>query len=540
MTLPVDHLRRLLHAAIARAYPDVAPIAVPIEPTKEARHGDYTSTVAMQLSKVVNQPPVEVAQHILAQLGTVPILTKAEIAGPGFLNFFVEPKWLMKQVEKVLEDKKYGQNNSGKNQKIVVEFISANPTGPMTLGNGRGAFAGDTVAEVLRLSGWQVHREYYLNDVGKQVDILAESVLRRYWQQQGIPTEYPDYCYQGEYVSDLAKKLKLQMYKLQSMPVLRERIKGRILDMMIKDAQRLVEKKLHIHFDAWIKESSLYERKLDLKTLDVLRSHDLLYDKDEATWFRTTAFGDDKDRVLIKKDGEKTYFLSDIALRLNRFSQRGFDRELIWLGADHHGYLGRLKAAMAALGFAHRLEAQIVQLVRLLKDGQEVKMSKRAGTYVTLEEVVDEVGLDVARFFFLMHAPQTHMDFDLDLAKERSEKNPVFYVQYAHARIHSILKKTKDIPVKKNSELPHPAELNLVKALLNFPGVIAEVAASHETQKLPFYAIELATRFHDFYTHCRVIDQDTVITERLVLIQATQMVLAKALSVMGISAPEKM
>ena len=540
MTLPSEHLKRLLTGAIARAYPEIAQVDITIDPTKDIKFGDYTSPVAMQLSKMVHQPAPEVAHHILAQLGKVSMLNRAEIAGPGFINFFVEPKWLMQQTAKILADKTFGRNLSGKNQKIVVEFISANPTGPMTLGNGRGAFSGDTMANVLALSGWQVRREYYINDIGKQVDILAESVLRRYWQQQGIKTEYPEYCYQGEYVSELAQKAKLHMYNLQSMPALREKIKGRVVNLMITDAQRVVAKKLKINFDQWVRESSLYVRKLDQKTLEVLRSHDLLYEKEGATWFRTTAFGDDKDRVLIKNDGEKAYFLSDIALRYNRFAQRGFDRELIFLGADHHGYIGRLEAAMAALGYAKRLDVAIVQLVRLLKDGQEVKMSKRAGTYVTLEEVVDEVGLDVARFFFLMHAPETHMDFNMNLAKEHSEKNPVFYVQYAYARINSILLKTKKLPTKKNPDPPQPSELALVKALLEFPNVVADVAVSRETQKLPFYAMDLATKFHDFYTNCRVIDQDAVLPDRLLLIKTVRHVLAKTLGVMGITAPEKM
>jgi arginyl-tRNA synthetase len=265
-----------------------------------------------------------------------------------------------------------------------------------------------------------------------------------------------------------------------------------------------------------------------------------LYEKDGATWFRTTAFGDDKDRVLIKSDGEKAYFFSDIALRYFRFVQRGFDHEILFLGADHHGYIPRLQAAMSALGHAKKLDVEIVQLVRLMKDGTEVKMSKRAGTYVTLEEVVDEVGLDVARFFFLMHRPSTHMDFDMSLAKEKSEKNPVFYVQYAHARISSLLKKIGRTPIVKSKEPPHTSELNLVKALVQFPEVVADVARSRETQKLPFYAMALATKFHEFYTHCRVMDDGQVWAHRLELVRATQHVLRRVLQVMSITAPEKM
>ena len=540
MILPPDRLRTLLDKAVSRAYPDIVFNDITVDPVKDAAFGDYASNMAMRLAPLVKQPPKEVAQHVLAQLGTVPMLEKASVAGPGFMNFTLKPSWLMQQVNAVMLDKTFGASKTGNGQKIVVEFISANPTGPMTLGNGRGAFAGDTISNVLALSGWKVWREYYLNDVGNQVNILAESVIRRYFQAHGIPTEYPDYCYQGDYVIDLASKVKIDKLKLQDMMTVRDRIKGRILNTMIADLQRTVEKKLKVKFNAWTRESSLYVRKLDEKVMARLRSHDLVYEKDEATWFRTTAFGDDKDRVLIKKDGEKTYFLSDIALRFNRFVQRAIDHELLYLGADHHGYIGRLQAAMAALGFAKKLDVQIVQLVRLLKDGQEVKMSKRAGTYVTLEEVVDEVGLDVARFFFLSHSANSHMDFDLNLAKEKSDKNPVFYVQYAHARMASILKKVGRTKPVNSKEPAHTSELALIKAILHFPNVVAEVAETKETQKLPFYAVDLATKFHDFYTNCRVIDGDKVWQQRLQLVKATKTTLAKTLGLMGVSAPEKM
>lgn len=541
MILPEVHLRRLLDKAIAKAYPSAGQVDVPVEPATDAKFGDFASSVALKLAKQLNEQPHDVARHLIAQLGTLtPMIDKAEVAGPGFINFTLSPTWLMKQVNGILQDKRYGENDSGKQQKILVEFISANPTGPMTLGNGRGAFSGDTLANVLTLNGWRVWREFYLNDLGNQVNILAESVIRRYFQKQGIPTDYPDSCYQGDYVNELAGKLKLDKLKLRDMTTLRDRIKGRVLETMIRELQRVVEKKLRIHFNIWFRESSLYDKKLDVKALDVLRNHDLLYDKDGATWFRTTAFGDDKDRVLIKSDGEKTYFVSDIALRYNRFVQRGFQREVLFLGADHHGYVPRLTAAMAALGFARRLEVQIVQLVRLMKDGQEVKMSKRAGTYVTLEEVVDEVGLDVARFFFLMHSQTTHMDFDLNLAKEKSDKNPVFYVQYAYTRLHSILKKLKGLPIVRSPDGPHTSELNLVKALLRFPGLIEQLGRSYEIHQLPFYAMDLATRFHEFYTNCRVIDNGQVWQHRLALIQATNVVLKKTLQTIGVSQPEKM
>ncbi len=541
MTLPDQHLRKLLQRAITKAYPKAGEVEIPIEPTSEPKFGDYTSTVALKIAKQLNEQPRDVAQHLIAQLGNLaPTLEKAEMAGPGFINFTLKASWLMKQVKEILADKKFGRSTIGGEKKVLVEFISANPTGPMTLGNGRGAFAGDTLSNILAMNGWKVWREYYLNDVGNQVNILAESVLRRYWQQQGVATDYPENLYQGDYVGELAKKLKLHMYKVGNVAALREKIKGRVLNLMIAELQRVVTKKLGVKFNTWFRESTLQAKKLDQKVLQLLRNHDLVYEKDKAIWFRTTAFGDDKDRVLIKADGEKTYFLSDIALRYNRFVERGVSREIIFLGADHHGYVPRLTAAMAALGFAHKLEAQIVQLVRLMKDGQEVKMSKRAGTYVALEELVDEVGLDVARFFFLMHSANTHMDFDLTLAKEKSDKNPVYYVQYAHARIASILAKTKKLPVVASPEHPHTSELNLVKSLLYFPRLVEEIGRTYEVHKLSFYAVDLATKFHEFYTNCRVIDQEQVWKHRLDLVITTKRILAQTLGFMGVSAPEKM
>ncbi len=540
MILPADQLRRALERAYRLAYPDGPEIRVLVERPADPKNGDYSSNVAMKVAPLLKQAPRDVAQHLVAKLGSMPMLEKADVVGPGFMNFFLKPQWLLKQAAAILDDTYFGQNNSGKNQTVVVEYISANPTGPLTLANGRGGFAGEAMANVMAMNGWKVTREYYVNDVGNQVNILAESVIRRYFQLQGIPTEYPEHCYQGEYITDLARSLKLDSMKLKDMTTIRDRIKGRVLEKMLKEIQRVVEQKMKIHFDRWQRESQMYTAKLDQKVLTVLRSHDLLIEKEGALWFRTTAFGDDKDRVLVKQDGEAAYFLADIALRWYRFSLRHVDKEILYLGADHHGYVRRLHAAMAALGFANKLEVQIVQLVRLLKDGQEVKMSKRAGTYVAMEDVLQDVGADVTRFFFLMHGADTHMDFDINQAKEKSDQNPVFYVQYAHARIASILKKAKKAPAKRMTDAPHPAETALVKMLFEFPRLMAEVARTYETQKLPFYAVDLARAFHDFYSHCRVLDEGEVITHRLEIAQATKKVLGLALGVMGVSAPEVM
>lgn len=539
MVLPHEKLRALIQNAIVDAYPDASGFEIVVAQTPDPAHGDYATTIALKLAPMVHQAPLEIAQHLVAKIGQMPMLEKAVVAAPGYINFYLRPAWILSQADKILADRTFGAPAKLASERIVLEFVSANPTGPVTLGNGRAAFSGDALANVLTLSGHRVTREFYINDRGNQANVLAESVLRRYWQQHGVPTEYPDYCYQGEYVADLAKTLHIDRLKIQDMVAVRDRIKTRILEMMIRDQMRLM-KSIGVKYDVWFRESRLYAKRTDQKVFEVLRSHDLLFEKDGATWFRTTAFGDDKDRVLIKSDGTQTYLVADIALRWNRFAERHFDREIIFLGADHHGYIGRLQAAAAALGFARRITVNIIQFVRLMRDGQEVKMSKRAGTYVTLDELIDEVGTDVARFFFLMHSANSHMDFDLNAAKEKSEKNPVFYVQYAHARIASVLRKVGRRQPVLLREAPHASELALVKSLLEFPGLVAEVAVSSAVHKLPVYAMDLAAKFHDYYTNCRIIEGEKVWKHRLVLLKATQVVLRKTLGLMGVSAPEKM
>lgn len=517
------------------------PPAVRVEVPADGKNGDYATNVAMQLAPVVKDSPMRIATKLKEHLGTVPGIDRIEIAAPGFLNFYVSASWFQRQVATIMrEGKDFGRIDVGKDEKVLLEFISANPTGPMTLANGRGGFSGDVTANVMAFAGYKVHREYYVNDVGVQVGKLAESVIRRSFQLQGINVDFPSDLYQGEYIADIAKKLHLERYKLANANELKKRIQGRVVNMMITDLERMAGKKLGITYHRWFRESELYDQKLDDKVLALLIEKGLTYEQDGATWFRTTQFGDDKDRVLVKSDGEKTYFLSDIALRYNRFVQRKVGREVLFLGADHHGYMRRLQAAVAALGFPGKLDIVIVQFVRLMKEGVEVKMSKRAGNVIVIDELVDEVGIDAARFFFLMHAANTHMDFDLDLAKEKSDKNPVYYVQYAHARICSIMKKTKGLPQKKGAALAEPSALGLVKQLLRLPSLVEEVARTYEVQKLPFYAVELATAFHDFYGKVRVIDEGTVDERRLALVEATKTVLAITLKLMGISAPEKM
>lgn len=475
------------------------------------------------------------------------MISQVELAAPGFLNFSLAPAWLNGAVDTINQKgAEFGKSNAGRQKKVQVEFVSANPTGPIHVGNGRGAFLGDTLANILYWVGYRVEREYYINDLGKQIEILGESVTRRYLQNQGIHVPYPDYCYQGEYINEIAKSLHLKNYTLknaQKINEIKNKIKQTVLKKMVREIQNLLTNKLRVKYDVWFSEQSLYDSGQFERTLNKLKEKDLTYEKEDALWFKSSGFGDDKDRVLIKNDGAPTYFASDIAHHEVNFLTNS--KKINILGADHHGDVPRLQAAMSALGYQGKLDIILVQFVRLVEGGFEVKMSKRGGSFITLEELVDEIGLDVARFFFLMYSTATHMDFDLSLARKKSEKNPVFYVQYAHARICSIMKKLKikkgqAKPKSNETELNHPAELALAKELIKFPDLLLKISQNYEIHRLPFYAVEIAKKFHNFYTQCRVIDQGEVNQARLELIQATQVVLKNVLSLMGVTAPKKM
>lgn len=558
------YLRRLIRETLAKRvreqWPQAVDIPIEVSQPPNPQLGDYATNLAMKLAPVVHDDPLRIA-GALAGAFTKPKVIVAQPAPPGFVNLTLNLELLKRVPASILKyGQRYGHSDLGRGSRVHLEFISANPTGPLHLGNGRGAFIGDALGNLLSAVGYRVWREYYVNDQGKQVATLAESVIRKYFLLQGIPMEYPDYCYQGTYVEELAKRLKLDQAKAD-MEKLRKRVQKTVLNLMLRETQKLVEKRLGIRFDRWFRESTLSEGKLDERVLARLREGGVVYESEGATWMKTTAFGDDKDRVLVKSDQEKTYFLSDVAYVNDKFNLRRFDRAILLVGADHHGYVGRLKAAASALGQPGKLDVILLQLVRLLKGGQEVKMSKRAGTFVTLDELIDEVGPDVARFFFLMHGADTHMDFDLDLAKERSEKNPVFYVQYAHARIASLMKKVeqllkkgsggrrgmgeggkrrKKVKVKSFRGNFGVQEAKLVKQLLRLPEVVEDTAQSYAVQQLPTYALRLARAFHEYYDTSRIIDNATINLTRLRVVQATQQVLKNTLALMGVSAPEKM
>jgi len=537
-----DQLEKTIH----ELWPDVAIPQIQIDYPPRPAFGDYSSSVALQLAGVVKLPPREVAEKIVSNFPAHKDIKKVQTEGAGFVNFTLSDAAVLTVKKEILKKgTDYAKEKQTHPRHINVEFISANPTGPLTLANGRGGFFGDVLAAVYAKRGHIVEREYYVNDAGNQVNILAESVLRKHLTQAGIPTTYPDYCYQGAYIDELARDLKIPNYNIakHTLEEIRDKIKDKIVARMLKDIQRVVKDKMKITFDTFFSERSLYGPAGVVEaTLAYMKEKDLVYEADGALWLKTSEYGDDKDRVLKKKDGEYTYLLPDIAYHVNKLETRGFDLAITVVGADHHGYIGRMYAAMDMFGHKGQVELVVMQMIRLLRDGQEVRMSKRSGTYVTIEELIDEVGIDATRYFFLMHAASSHMDFNLELAKEKSEKNPVYYVQYAHARMCSILKRAES--QEKSSQRDgrlSPYSRRLLVQMMRWPDLLADVAEDMSVHQIPQFAYDLATTFHAWYTKERVIQEDGVVNHALLdLVRTTQIVMQDVLSVMGISAPEKM
>lgn len=495
-------------------------------PTDE-QFGDYTTNIALTVSKELGMKPRDMAELIVKEVAS-PLMAKVEIAGPGHINFYLSDQAYTETLQHILkEEGRYGNSMQGDGEKVNNEFISANPTGPLHLGNGRGGFYGDTLGRILKKAGYDVTNEYYVNDAGEQVVKLGHSVLKD-----------SEAVYGGEYIEQLAVNNKQKTVREAG-----EWAAHEILETMIKP---VVQDTMRVHFDQWTSEKQLVEDGYIDKALDLLQERGKTFEADGALWLRTTEYGDDKDRVLIKSDGTKTYFASDCGYILNKM-ERDFTMLIETWGADHHGYITRFRAAAEALGFPReKIHFAIVQLVRLMKDGQEVRMSKRAGNVVGIDELIETVGHDVARFFFLMYSPDTHMNFDLGLAEERSEKNPVYYVQYAFARLSSILRKAEDESLKPADEylhlLTHPKEKLLMRELFAFPELIERMASEKTVHALPQYAIRLADRFHSFYADCQVIDTEKqeLSRARLSLVHAAKIVLGEALRLIGVSAPEKM
>ncbi len=498
---------------------------------KQENFGDYTTNIAMILAKKIGKSPMEIAENFKFQISNLKLseFENIEVVAPGYINFYLSKKYLQNIVAEVNKEKEnFGNSEIGNGIKINNEFISANPTGPLHLGNGRGGFYGDLISRVLRKTGFEVTNEYYVNDAGEQIIKLGHSVLKD-----------DEAVYAGEYIDGLNKKFSVK----QAAKLIGQKAAEFILENIIK---KTAQEKMQIGFDSWISESSLIDEGFVEKAIETFKQKNLIFSQDGALWLRTTDFGDDKDRVLVKSDGQKTYFASDCGYLLNK-KQRNFSKLIEIWGADHHGYIGRFRAAAEALGFKKEdIKFIIVQLVRLVKDGKEVRMSKRAGNVVYIDDLIEMVGHDVARFFFLMYSPDTHMNFDLGLAQERSEKNPVFYVQYAHARISSILRKAAEEEIgfenSNLSNLKHEKELSLIKELNKFPELVEEISQSYEVHKLPHYAIRLADKFHSFYNECKVIDKENpeLSQARLALVGAVKIVLAETLRLIGVDAPERM
>ncbi|WP_342513279.1 arginine--tRNA ligase [Sporosarcina sp. FSL K6-1522] len=527
------------------AIPDIL-----LETPKNKDNGDYATNIAMQLTKLAKKPPRAIAEAILEKLDTSSTAIEAiDIAGPGFMNIKLKNDYLGDVVKTVLEQGvDYGRSNAGANEKIQVEFVSANPTGDLHLGHARGASLGDSLCNVLDFAGYDVAREYYINDAGNQINNLAYSIEARYFEALGLDKEMPEDGYRGQDIITLAQGL-VDEYGDKYVHVSEEERFDFFREYGLEYELAKLKKDLadfRVAFDVWFSETSLYKNgKIDV-ALDKLRANGHVFEEDGATWFRSTTFGDDKDRVLIKNDGSYTYLTPDIAYHEDKLF-RGFDKLINIWGADHHGYIPRMKAAIEALGNDRdTLEVHVAQMVQLYKDGEKFKMSKRTGKAVTLRELVEDVGLDAVRYFFAMRSGDSQMDFDLDLAISQSNENPVYYAQYAHARISSILRQADEsglaASVDNVSLLQAEKELELLKKIGDFPKLVSDAARLRAPHRITNYIQELAATFHSFYNAEKVLDPTNreLSEARLALITATRTTIANALKLVGVSAPERM
>lgn len=526
--------------------------SIALEVPKEKAHGDLSTNLAMQLSRVAKQSPRQIAERLIERLDLrKAYIAKAEIAGPGFINLFMDRSYLHEVVREALDaDADYGRVSVGGGKKVQVEFVSANPTGSLHLGHARGAAIGDALCNVLDFAGYDVTREYYINDAGNQVDNLAKSIETRYLQALGQAAEMPEDGYYGEDIKQFAQELKeREGDKLAALPEAERTayFKAYGLEKELAKIKRDLAR-FGVRFDVWYSETSLYETGKIAPALAELRERGHIFEQDGATWLRTTPYGDDKDRVLVKNDGSYTYLTPDIAYHRTKY-ERGFDEMINIWGADHHGYIPRVKAAMSALGFdPDKLTVLIAQMVSLYQNGEKVKMSKRTGKAVTMEDLMDEVGVDAIRYFFTMRSNDSHLDFDMDLAISKSNENPVFYVQYAHARICSIFRQAEEqgivvLPYRSVdlSVLATEAEFDLLRKMGELPAELAEAAAQYAPHRLIRYVYELASQFHSYYKAERVITVRPELTQaRLALLAALRVVIRNVLGLVGVSAPTSM
>lgn len=547
-------LKRAIEEAIraAQGQQELLPSLLPemlVERPQDPSRGDFASGAPLKLSRAMGLPPMAIAERIVEHLSLPPSISKATIAAPGFINFTLNNEWLKEQVDVILSQaEEYGNLELGRGQRIQLEFVSANPTGPLHVGHGRGAVIGSTLGNILTAAGYRVEREFYLNDAGAQITAFAKSLYARYQQHFGRDVDMPPDGYFGAYMTELAGQIAredgdrfLDMAPDRAVEALAKIGIDRMLSQIKDDLAAL-----NVSFDTWFRETSLYETSQYRRVMALLEEQGYVVERDNALWFESRALGEDKDNVLVRSDGSPTYFASDAAYHYNKLVERGFDWVLDIWGADHQGHVPRMKSVIKALGKRpEQLRVAICQVVSLRRGGQVIKVSKRSGDIVTLREVLDEVGPDPCRFVFLSRSSDSQMDFDIELAKTQSAENPVYYVQYAHARIASILRVADERGVSRDggdvSLLESEPELTLIRHLVTLPEVIDEAASTLQAHHLPYYAQDLATVFHSFYRQCRVLSDDQELTRaRLKLVCAAKMVLSRVLHLMGMSAPERM
>ncbi len=553
-----EELKRILERAVEKIALDVDQqvpegFMVRLERPRQSGHGDWSTNIAMQLSKPFGLKPKELADKLADQVPLGEIVESIEVAGPGFINFTLASNWITQAIKlSITQNENYGRVNSGEGRKVQVEFVSANPTGPLHMGHGRGAAVGDITASILDFAGWDVEREYYINDAGLQIELLGKSAQSRYFDALGRGDEahMPEDGYHGEYMTEIANSFVEKYGEELAKKPLEETVEffsvetGKIVTEMIrKDLEDF-----GVTFDVWFSEKSLYDNGQVEPAMEELKKRDFAYEDDGALWFRSTLFGDDKDRVLIRTNGVPTYFTSDVAYLKNKYD-RNFEKLIYVWGADHHGYVPRLKSVNKAFGHPDEaVDVLLIQMVNLLRDGKPVQMSKRAGTIITLREIMDEVGVDATRFFFVMRRCDSTLDFDLELAKKATSENPVFYVQYAHARICSIYRELEErgitLPDMEEFDVSHitdQTEINLVKAISKLPEEVAKSADEFAPHRIAYYATELAEAFHAFYNSQRILGVDEpVMKTRILLMEAAKITLKNVLGLLGVTAPEKM
>ncbi|HAJ94190.1 MAG TPA: arginine--tRNA ligase [Synergistaceae bacterium] len=554
----VEELKQLLERAVENIARDVDQelpegFIVRLERPRQVGHGDWATNIAMQLAKPFGMKPREIAEKMIDMVPIGEIVEKAEIAGPGFINFTLASNWITEAViNTITQNENYGRVNSGKGRRVQVEFVSANPTGPLHMGHGRGAAVGDITASILDFAGWDVEREYYINDAGLQMELLGKSAQSRYFDALGRGDEapMPEDGYHGEYMTDIAQSFVKKYGDELAKKPLEETVEffsvetGKIVTEMIrKDLEEF-----GVIFDVWFSEKSLYDNGQVEPAMEELKKRDFAYEEEGALWFRSTLFGDDKDRVLIRSNGVPTYFTSDVAYLKNKYD-RNFEKLIYVWGADHHGYVPRLKSVNKAFGHPDdAVDVLLIQMVNLLRDGKPVQMSKRAGTIITLREIMDEVGVDATRFFFVIRRCDSTLDFDLELAKKATSENPVFYVQYAHARICSIYRELEErgvtLPGMEEfdvSLVTDQSEINLAKAISRLPEEVEKSADEFAPHRIAYYATELAEAFHSFYNSQRILGaEEPVMKTRILLMEAAKITLKNVLGLLGVSAPEKM